>query len=122
MVPHVEIDNTDMTKAEQIKEFFTKSSKKVDKNFLRDSLTYVLAFSFEIDEDTKVRIVDNAKIQQYLGRSIKSTTLSALNLNNWYDKQKQHTLLCKLMAVESIYQKTVAKSKNTKNKSYKENW
>ena len=61
--------------------------------------------------------MENAKTQSCLGNGVKSTTISGLNLNNWYDKQKKETLLRNLMTIESIYSKTVATSK--KNSGFK---
>ena len=107
---HVEINNEDSDKIKHMKQYFSHSSKKVDHNMLGVPMTFVPILHFDCDDEDKRRIVENSQSQEHLGNSIKSTTISGVNLNNWFLKKKKHTLLRKLMTVESIYEKKLAKS------------
>ena len=49
--------------------------------------------------------------QVSLGKSITSTTISGVGLNNWENGDKTATLLHELMAVESITEKQILKGK-----------
>ena len=52
------------------------------------SLIYVPDFSFKALDEIKQRIIENVKVQECLGNSIKCTTITKLNLNNWFNTAK----------------------------------
>ena len=52
-VLHAEIDSREIKKAESIRTYFSKSSKKVDDNLLGAPLTYFLAFTFQSSDKEK---------------------------------------------------------------------
>ena len=81
-VLHVELNNSDIPKVSNIEDYFSRSSKKVDNNLLGVPMTFVLAFDISSSDEIKNRIIDNSKTQEHLGNSIKSTTVSGIQLNN----------------------------------------
>ena len=61
-----------------------------------------------------MRITSHVRKQLTMGNSISSTIAEGVNVTNWADGSKEHTLHRQLMAVESIYDKTVINSKSKK--------
>ena len=116
---HVEIDRCDEAKIKNIEAYFSSSSKKVDDNLLGTPLCFVPCFNFFGTDDEKARIVEHSKNQAHLEGSIKSVAVSGLQLNNWFDRPKRHTLLRKSMLVKILYEKAVVK-KGSESKSWKD--
>ena len=70
-------------------------------------------FHYFADDDKKANLAMHSRKQLSLGKSITSTIISGVGLNNWANSKKTTTLLRELMAVESITEKQILKGKKT---------
>ena len=78
-------------------------------------MSVIPMFTPYLDDESKSRITTHVRKQLTLGNSIRSTTVTGIQILNWADKNKETTLHCKLMGIESVNFKTVIKkSGNTK--------
>ena len=64
-----------------------------------------------LDDESKARITSRVRKQLTLGNSIRSTTVTGIQILNWADKNKETTLHCKLICIESVHYKTVIKNR-----------
>ena len=78
-------------------------------HFLEPQCSSQKSFDYIAEDDEKEKLENHAQKQYSLGKSIRSTTISGLQLNNWTSSAKDHTLL---LAVESIVDKKIVKGKN----------
>ena len=59
-------------------------------------------FHYFTNDDEKANLAMHSRKQVSLSKSITSTTISGVGLNNWANGDKTSTLLREIMAVESI--------------------
>ena len=71
------------------------------------------AFNYFSDDDLKANLSLHSRKQVSLGKSLTSTVIHGVGLNNWTSSKKTSTLFRDLMSVESITEKTIVKGKNT---------
>ena len=107
---HYEIDMEDIDKNEDIISYFNKKSSMVDKIFFGTPMIAVPIFTPFLDDEVKMRITTHAKKQLTLGTSMKSVSITGVQLLNWAIKSTESTLHRELMLVESVYNKKVIKA------------
>ena len=71
------------------------------------------AYDYFAEDDVKANLETHCRKHTSLGKSMRSTVVTGVQLNNWADSQKINTLLHDLMAVESIVEKKIVKGKTT---------
>ena len=69
------------------------------------------AFNYFADDDLKANLSMHSRKQVSLGKSLNSTVVFGVGLNNWMSSAKKSTLLRELMQVESITEKKILKGK-----------
>ena len=106
---HIEIDRKDLPKRIKMEQYFNRSSKSLDSSFFGTPMILTPAFDYSLDDSTKANLENHARKQASLGKSLRSTTISGVQLNNWSSRAKTSTLLRDLMEVESIVVKKVIK-------------
>ena len=110
---HYEIDRSDLEKNENILSFFNKNVSSVDYNFFGTPMSISPIFTPFLDDEVKMRITRHARKQLMIGSNIKSITITGVQILNWADKNKEHTLHRELMQVESINVKKVINGTGT---------
>ena len=68
-------------------------------------------FHYFASDDEKANLAMHSRKQVSLSKSITSTTISGVGLNNWANSEKNSTLLRELMGIESITKKQIIKAK-----------
>ena len=71
------------------------------------------AYAYSADEDILEKLSNHSRNQTSLGKSIQSTTISGIQVNNCFDKYKTIIFMRTLMVVESITEKKIVKVKLT---------
>ena len=112
-VLHIEIEAKDYDKRPSIEAFFNHNHRGLDNHFFGVPMLLTIPFQYFADDDKKANLAIHSRKQLSLGKSITSTTISGVGLNNWANSQKTTTLLRELMAVESITEKQILKGKKT---------
>ena len=69
------------------------------------------AFDYQANDEVLLGLNNHTRKQTSLGKSIRSITISGIQVSNWADKTNKLTFLRELMLIESIHEKTVIKSK-----------
>ena len=110
---HLEIDRNDLPKRAQMEQYFNHSVRSLDTTFFGTPMLLTKPFDYFAEDDEKEKSENHARKQSSLGKSIRSTTISGVQLNNWTSSAKDHTLLRELMAVESIVDKKIVKGKKS---------
>ena len=108
------MDKGDAEKNQDIIRFFNKNSSSIDNYFFRTAMSVIPPFKPFLDDEVKMRITCHVRKQLTMGNNTSSTTIDGVNVTNWADGNKEYTLHRQLMAVESIYDKTVINSKSKK--------
>ena len=112
-VLHIEIESKDLAKRQEIEKIFNHNNRGLDNHFFGVPMLLTTAFKYYADDDTKANLAMHSRKQVSLGKSITSTTIHGVGLNNWANSSKTTTLLRELMAVESITEKQILKGKKT---------
>ena len=110
---HIEIDRQDLPKRDSIESFFNQG-KTPSTAFFGTPMILQKPFTYFVEDDVKNSLVNHARKQFSLGKSLQNTTIYGAQLNNWASSSKTETLLEVLMKVESITSKKVIKGKSTK--------
>ena len=108
---HYDIDRSDIDKNQDTIRFFNYNLSSNDKHFLGTPVTTIPAFSPFLDDEVKIFMTMHVCKKSMMGRKTQSICITGVQLKNWEDSNKRHTLHQQLMAVESIYDKTVINSK-----------
>ena len=82
-------------------------------HFLEPQCSSQKSFDYIAEDDEKEKLENHVRKQSSLGKSIRCTTISGVQLNNWTSSAKDHTLLRELMAVESIVDEKIVKGKKS---------
>ena len=77
-------------------------------------MQFVPIFRQDLDDDDKERVDKHSRKLGILGKSLKSVTIHGVQLNNWTSKRHRHTLFCQFMLVESLYNKQLISSTDSK--------
>ena len=112
-VLHIEIETNELVKRQAIEAFFNHKHHGLDNHFFGVPMLLTTPFQYFADDDKKANLAMHSRKQLSLGKSITSTTISGVCLNNWANSNKTSTLLRELMAVESITEKQILKGKKT---------
>ena len=112
-VLHIEIEAKDFVKRPDMEAFFNHNHRGLDNHFFGVPMLLTTPFHYFADDDKKANLAMHSRKQLSLGKSITSTTISGVGLNNWANSEKTTTLLRELMAVESITEKQILKGKKT---------
>ena len=99
---HLEIDRKDLPKRIQMEKYFNHGPRTLNSTFFGTPMLLTKAFDYFADDDVKENIDMHARKQTSLGKSIRSTTIHGVQLNNWSSSAKDKTLLHELMSTESI--------------------
>ena len=110
---HLEIESKDLTKRPAIEHFFNHTTRGIDNTFFGTPMLLTKSFHYFSDDDLKANLSLHSRKQVSLGKSLTSTVVHGVGLNNWMSSDKSSTLLRELMTVESITEKTILKGKNT---------
>ena len=110
-VLHLEIDQKDFIKRKDIETFFNFTTSGIDNHFFGVPMLLTVPFHYFANDDEKANLALHSRKQVSLSKSIVSTTISGVGLNNWANGDKTSTLLRELMQVESITKKKIMKAK-----------
>ena len=110
---HLEIESKDLKKRLAIEQFFNHSTRGIDNTFFGTPMLLTKAFNYFSDDDLKANLSLHSRKQVSLGKSLTSTVIHGVGLNNWTSSKKTSTLFRDLMSVESITEKIIVKGKNT---------
>ena len=111
-VVHIEIEQKDVSTCKAIEEYFNHSHRGLDKRFFGVPMLLTTPFHYFANDDQKANLAMHSRKQVSLGKSITSTTISSVGLNNWANGEKTATLLRELIAVESMTEQKILKGKN----------
>ena len=110
---HLEIDRKDLPKRQKMELYFNHGSRNVQSTFFGTPMLLTKAFDYFAEDDVKENMDMHARKQTSLGKSIRSTTIHGVQLNNWASRNKDKTLLHELMCTESITDKKIIKGKKS---------
>ena len=110
---HIEIDRSDLPKRIAMEQYFNHSPRSLNTTFFGTPMILTKAFDYFAEDDVKANLENHSRKQTSLGKSMRSTVVTGVQLNNWADSAKTNTLLHELMAVESIVEKKIVKRKTT---------
>lgn len=108
---HIEINRTDLHKRKIMESFFNKSTRSLDSAFFGTPMFLAPAFDYQADDEVLLNLNNHTRKQTSLGKSIRSITISGIQVCNWADKTNKLTFLRELMSIESLHEKKVIKSK-----------
>ena len=108
---HIEIENKDLSKRAAIEHFFNHTTRGIDNTFFGTPMLLTKAFNYFADDDLKANLSMHSRKQVSLGKSLTSTVVTGVGLNNWVNLREKYTLLRELMSVESITEKKIMKGK-----------
>lgn len=111
---HYELDRTDIHKNVDILKVINQNSLSIDNHFFGTAMSIIPPFTPFLDDEVKMKITRNVRKQQIMAKNVQCTTIHGVNVTNWADGNKENTLHRQLMALESIYNKTVVNSKKKK--------
>ena len=112
-VLHIEIDQKDFHKRKDIEAFLNFNTSGIDNHFFGVPMLLTVPFHYFASDDEKANLAMHSRKQVSLSKSITSTTIHGVGLNNWANSERNSTLLRELMAVESITKKQIIKTKKT---------
>jgi hypothetical protein len=81
-VLHLEIENKDLGKRPAIEHFFNYSSRGIDNTFFGTPMLLTKAFNYFADDDLKANLPMHSRKQVSLGKSLTSTVIVGVGLNN----------------------------------------
>jgi len=110
---HLEIDRKDLPKRLIMEQYFNHGQRNVSTTFFGTPMLLAKPFDYFAEDDVKENIDMHARKQASLGKSIRSTTIHGVQLNNWSSSAKDKTLLHELMHIESITSKKIIKGKTS---------
>ena len=108
---HIEIDRSDLPKRIAMEQYFNHSPRSLNTTFFGTPMILTKAFDYFAEDDVKANLENHSRTQTSLGKSMRSTVVTGVQLNNWADSAKTNTLLHELMAVESIVEKRLSKGR-----------
>ena len=89
-----------------MKTHFNSLIKILGTTFFGILMSLTEAFNFFAEYKVKFELDYHSKKQANLGKSIRSVTISGIEIRNWADKKEKFNFIWELMAVESIHEKT----------------
>ena len=101
---HIEINRSDLQKRRNMETYF-KSSRTLDNTFFGIPMILAPAFDYQAEDEVHLSLNNHTRKQSSLGKSIRSITISGIQVSNWADKTNKLTFLRELMAIESIHEK-----------------
>ena len=104
---HLEIDRNDLPKRHAMEQYFNHSTRSLNTTFFGTPMLLTKAYDYFAEDDVKANLETHCRKQTSLGKSMRSTVVTGVQLNNWADSTKTKTLLHELMAVESIMAKKI---------------
>ena len=109
---HIEINRSDLQKRKNMETYF-KSSRSLDNTFFGIPMILAPAFNYQAEDEVNLSLNNHTRKQSSLGKSIRSITISGIQVSNWADKTNKLTFLRELMGIESIHEKKVIKGKSS---------
>ena len=110
---HLEIDRSDQPKRNTMEQYFNHSPRSLNTTFFGTPMLLTKPYDYFAEDDVKANLEMHSRKQTSLGKSMRSTVVTGVQLNNWADSTKTTTLLHALMSVESIVAKKIVKGKKT---------
>ena len=111
---HLEIDMIGTSKQHDIMKYFNPNFSSLETIFFGTPMSLIPIFKLFLEDDVKYRITLHGRKQDSLGKIIKSTTISGIQILNWADSNKVNTRHYKLMSIEIKYEKYTGQERNKK--------
>lgn len=114
-VLHIEIDRADADKMDAFKTFFNQKSTAAQDQFWGTPMQWIPTWDYLCDDTLNDRIEKHKASQHKLGMSLRSCSVSGLNVYNLLSSRPYKTLHRALMEVQSLYTKVIEKVHHSSN-------
>ena len=94
-----------------MEKYFNHSPRSINNTFFGTPIILTKAYDYFVEDDVKESLDNHTRKKTSLGKSMRSTIISGVQLKKWVNSKKTGTLLHECMSVESIIEKKIVKGK-----------